>query len=802
MPDAPSPAPGLGLTAAEVAERVARGQVNRSDDRTSRTVGEIIKANVVTRFNAMLAVLFAAVLATGRLGDGLFGFVVVLNSAIGVVQEVRAKRTLDRLALLNAPTARVVRDGRAGDIASSEVVLDDLVELRAGDQVCADGVVAQADGLEIDESLLTGESDPVAKSPGDDVLSGSFVVAGSGRFATTAVGEDAYARRLATEARRFTLVSSELRDGIDRLLRYLTWVIVAITPVLLWSQFRQDNPGGWREAVTASVAALVGMIPEGLVLLTSIAFLLAALTLARRQVLVQELPAVEGLARVDVVCLDKTGTLTDGTIELDDVHLLVEGPGQGDRVRAALGALAADEAANATLRALSAALGAPGGWERTASVPFSSARKWSAATFEGQGTWVLGAPELLLADDSEHRPVADELAASGRRVLLVATAPRPRQVGDGSDGLTPVALCSFTERVRPDAADTLAYFAAQGVTLKVLSGDNPRTVGAIAGRLGLDPASVDARQLPSDPEDLADAVEGHGVFGRVTPEQKRAMVRALQSRGHVVAMTGDGVNDALALKDADIGVAMGSGAAATRAVAQLVLLDGRFDRLPAVLEEGRRVTRNVERVANLFVTKNVYSIVLALAVAVAGLPYPFLPRHLTLISSLTIGIPAFWLAFGRDAERYRPGFLHRVLRFAAPSGLVVAIAAFAAYSLARAEDVAPDEARTSATVALVVVALWVLVVLARPLRAWKVALITGMAAAFGVALAVPWIRHFFVLEIPVEVLPQALAIGAAGAFVVELVGRRALDSAPAGGGSRPRPPAPKGAGDLPYADRS
>ncbi len=773
MPDVVVTGPS-GLSAAEVADRVRQGQTNAADDRTSRSVGEIVRANVLTRFNAMLAVLFGAIVATGNLADGLFGFVVIINSTIGVTQELRAKRTLDRLALLNAPTARVVRDGASSEIPATDVVLGDLVDVGTGDQIPTDGHVASADGLEVDESLLTGESDPVVKAAGDRVLSGSFVVAGTGRFVTDAVGADAYARKLATEARRFTVVSSELRDGIDQLLRYLTWVIVVMAPILLWSQLRQDLPGGWEEAVTATVAALVGMIPEGLVLLTSITFLLAALSLARRQVLVQELPAVEGLARVDVVCLDKTGTLTDGTVEFEALHPVGE---RADDLGAAVGALAGAERGNATLQALADAFEAPAGWVRTASVPFSSSRKWSSVSFEEQGHWVLGAPEVLVADGSDARAQADELAASGRRVLLVGRTAAPPSADTGVGEIEAVALCTLAERVRPDAADTLAYFAEQGVTLKVISGDNPRTVAAIADRVGLDGELVDARELGHEAPELRDAVERYTVFGRVTPEQKRAMVQALQANGHVVAMTGDGVNDALALKDADIGVAMGSGAQATRAVAQLVLLDGRFDRLPPVLREGRRVTRNVERVANLFVTKNVYSIVLALTVAVLQLPFPFLPRHLTLISALTIGIPAFWLALAPDAERYRPGFLRRVLRFAVPSGTITAAAAFAAYSLARAEDVVPDQARTAATVALVVVALWVLVILARPIRLWKLGLVGAMAGAFVLALVIPFVRDFFLLEIPIVVLPQSVAIGCAGAFAVELVSRWALDDA-------------------------
>jgi len=751
--------PPVGLTAAEVAERVARGQVNTAEDRTSRTLTEIVKANVLTRFNAILGTMLVLILLVGAVRDALFGIVLVANALIGIVQEVRAKRTLDRLAVLNAPRARVVRDGEIRDIATADVVLDDLVELRSGDQVLADGRIAMAEGLEIDESLLTGESDPVPKDTGDEVLSGSIAVAGSGRFQATHVGADAYARRLATEARRFTLVRSELVDGINLILRYVTWALVPTAALLALSQFRAHEE--WKEAVAGVVAGVVAMVPEGLVLLTSLSFGIAAVTLARRQVLVQELPAVEGLARVDVVCLDKTGTLTEGAISFEQIEEL----SSEDPVSEALGALAADENRNATMNALCTVFPVPDGWERTATVPFSSARKWSAAAFGDHGAWVLGAPEMVLPDkDNEVRARADVLAAEGRRVLLLAHTDEALVGDELPAGLTPSALVLFEEQVRPDAKETLRYFADQRVALKVISGDNPRTVGAVATRVGLPGGDnpVDARELPEDNEALADALEQASVFGRVTPHQKRAIVRALQSRGHVVAMTGDGVNDALALKDADIGVAMGNGAPATRAVAQIVLMDSKFATMPGVLQEGRRVIANIERVANLFVTKTVYAMLLAIAVGVARWEYPFLPRHLTVISTLTIGVPGFFLALSPNTRRYVPGFVKRVLRFAIPSGFVAACATFASYWLAR-EIVGDDnlaEARTTATLTLLVVGLWILNILARPITPFRGIMFGSMVGGFALVLAVPGLREFYALEIPPR---DAIAVGAATA---------------------------------------
>ncbi|GAA2019171.1 cation-translocating P-type ATPase [Terrabacter terrae] len=796
-----------GLTGAEVAERVSSGAVNRLTERTSRSVGEIVRANVLTRFNAILGALFVLVMVTGSFADGLFGIVLVVNSAIGIAQEYLAKRKLDRLALLNAPTTRVVRDGAVQVVATSEVVQDDLIELRTGDEVPADGTLTASAGLELNEANLTGESDPVAHDEGDEIRSGTSVVAGSGRYHARRVGADAYVNRIAADARKFTPTRSEIQESTNTLLTYITWVIVAALPIAIWSQWRTVGDQGWQQVVIRSAAGVVGLVPEGLVLLTSVAFLLSAVQLTRRQVLVQQLPAVEGLARVDVVCLDKTGTLTAGDITFDDARPL--GDHDADEIRSALGALADDPNANGTLTAIAAALDSPG-WERTGTVPFSSARKWSAASFEGRSTWVLGAPEVLLAAGPQPsapqlveavRTEVSELADAGRRVVLLArseeqlpsAAVHPQLPPD----LVPVALVTLTEQVRPDASQTLAYFSEQEVAIKVVSGDNPVTVAAVARAVGLDAGEpVDARTLSDDPEVLRAALATHTVFGRVTPEQKRAFVHALQADGHVVAMTGDGVNDALALKDADIGVAMGNGAQATKAVAELVLLDGRFSHLPDVLAEGRRVIGNVERVANLFVAKNAMSLVAILAAAVIAVPFPFLPRHLTLVSAVTIGIPAFFLALGPNRRRYLPGFLRRILRFAVPSGAVAGVVVIASYLLAgSSEGVTADEFATrcavatgaspatvaadvacwrpgsGATITLLTVFFWILVVLARPFRPWKAVLIGAMAGLAVAAFLVPPAAHFFNLDAPLPLVWQSLAAGAVGAVLVEVIYR-------------------------------
>src|SRR6266508_3782713 len=630
-----------GLSGAEVADRVARGLVNDVPEAPNRTYGQIVRANVVTRFNLLLGSLLAVILVVGPIQDALFGIVLVANTLLGIVQEVRAKWTLERLELVNAPRATVLRDREQRQIQVGEVVLDDLLEVGPGDQVVVDGKVLDSTGLEVDESMLTGESEPVGKSPGEEILSGSFVVAGGGSYRATRVGGDAQAARLAERARRFTLARSELRAGIDRIITMVTWVLIPTAALLFASQLitqHQDLRSGLRGAVAGSVA----MVPEGLVLLTSVTFAVSVVRLGRRQVLVQELPAVQ------------------------DVVPLGDRPAGAGAV--ALGAIAAaDPNPNATLRAIAAAYPAPDGWEATKVVPFSTARKWSAASFEGHGDFVLGAPEVLLAagggTDRELLRRTEAIAVEGRRVVLLAAAPEPVANGELPGGLEPAAFVVLGDRVRADAAPTIAYFRDQGVRTKVLSGDHPRTVATVARQVGIPGADepVDARSLPTDPAALAGLLERRSVFGRVVPDQKQAMVAALHTRDHVVAMTGDGVNDVLARKDADLGIAMGNGSPASRAVAQLVLLSSRFATLPDVVAEGRRVIANIERVAKLFVTKTVYATALAVAVGIARLPFPFLPRQLTLVGSLTIGIPGFFLALEPNLRRARPDLVRRVL---------------------------------------------------------------------------------------------------------------------------------------------
>ncbi|MEU4012687.1 cation-translocating P-type ATPase [Streptomyces pseudogriseolus] len=774
--------PVTGLTSAEVAERVARGQVNDVPVRSSRSVGEIVRANVFTRFNAIIGVLWVIMLIVAPFQDSLFGYVILANTGIGIVQEWRAKKTLDSLALIGEVRPTVRRDGVAAEIGTSGIVLDDLIEIGPGDKVVVDGVVVEADGLEIDESLLTGEADPVVKQPGDQVMSGSFVVAGGGSFQATRVGREAYAAQLAEEASRFTLVHSELRSGISTILKYVTWMMVPTAIGLIISQLVvKDNE--LKGSIARTVGGIVPMVPEGLVLLTSIAFAIGVIRLGRKQCLVQELPAIEGLARVDTVCLDKTGTLTEGGMDVTELRVLDDA--DETYVRTVLGELgSADPRPNASLQAIVAAYPDTTGRRLTDTLPFSSARKYSGATLdEADGrpvTWLLGAPDVLLPHDDPALGETERMNREGLRVLLLARAREGVTADDladpaAVDGVRAVALVVLEQRLRPDAADTLRYFAEQDVSAKVISGDNAVSVGAVAGKLGLSGTTVDARRLSADPEAMAGELEAGTVFGRVTPQQKRTMVGALQSKGHTVAMTGDGVNDVLALKDADIGVAMGSGSEATRAVAQIVLLNNSFATLPSVVAEGRRVIGNITRVATLFLVKTVYSVLLAVLVVLSQVEYPFLPRHLTLLSTLTIGVPAFFLALAPNKERARPHFVRRVMRYAVPGGVLAALATFATYLLARSHYSGPGSlgAETSAaTLTLFLISIWVLAIIARPYTWWRVALVAAMAGAFLLVLTVPWLQDFFALRLVGMTMPWiAVGIAAVTAVVLEFLWR-------------------------------
>lgn len=783
-----------GLSEAEAELRLRDGRGNAAPDGSSRSLWDILAANVFTLFNGIVFTGFALLLVLGRWQDALFGLPAVFNTVIGVVQEYTAKRTLDRLAVLNAPSARVLRDGVEREIAPERVVLGDTLVLRAGDQVTADARVVSTDhagphGVEVDESLLTGESDAIRKAIGEEVLSGSSVVAGTALAEVTGVGADSYAAKLTTEARQFSLVRSELRGSIDRLLRWISWALIPLILVVVngqmlafggWQAALQS--GAWREAAVGAVAAVIAMVPLGLVLITSIAFAVSGMKLARDQVLIQELPAVEGLARVDALCLDKTGTVTTGEMVFDRAVQLADVAGW----EAILGRLGTDPAANGTARCLADPFGGSPAVDIASEVPFDSARKWSAIATEDRGdacaagTWVFGAPEFVFADDASEAArdaleQAGALAEAGLRTLILAHSESGIAPGERPElprGLVPVAILTFRERVRADAFETMAYFAKQGVDVRLISGDDPRTVSAVAREVGIEhTAGIDARTLPEDIDELAEIMERERVFGRVTPRQKRAMVHALQSRGHVVAMTGDGVNDALAIKDADLGIAMDTATPATKSVARLVLLDGRFERLPGVVAEGRRVIANIERVSKLFLTKTTYALAIGLIFGALAWAFPFLPRQLSITDGLTIGIPAFFLALMPNADRYRSGFLKRSLTFSIPAGLIVTAGILTLHVVAaRVGPFTAMELQSAATLTLAGIALWVLAVLARPIHPFRVLIVLAMYAGLALVWAIPFVRDFFeVTWLPTPLGILVLSIVAVGVVLVEIL---------------------------------
>ena len=730
-----------GLTSQEVLHRQLNGLTNELDTQTSRSLVHIFRTNVVTRFNAILGALFIVIVMTGSLADGLFGIVLVVNTVLGTAQEWKAKRTLDRIRLLHSPTSRVMRDGVVHVIPSQEIVQDDVLHISAGDQIAVDAIVLLSDNLEVNESNLTGEADAVIKHLGHTVLSGTFVTAGNATIRATAVGKNSHAQRITTEAKKFTRSISEIQDVINRLLLWMLWSFLLLAPLQVWTQLRVDEGRNWQKATARSVAGLVGIIPEGLVVLTTITFLTAGVALTRQQVLIQQLPAVETLARVSVLCVDKTGTLTTGVMQCEPLHIL--GHHQEELVENILGALADDPAANATLQAIGQRFPPSQKIHVTANIPFDSGKKWKAIESDS-GSWFLGAPEVLASRDVSVLRQVQEFAYTGARVLLLGHSLEPLRHDAPLLQVTPVALVAIKEHVREDATDTVTYFHAQGVQIYVLSGDHPSTVAAVARSIGIS-------------ED--------NVRGRVTPEQKRDFIEQLHRRGEVVAMTGDGVNDVLALKKADIGIAMNNAAPATKAVAEMILLDGKFSHLPIAIKEGRRVIGNLERVAHIFLAKNVMSVFSIISVALLSRPFPFLPRQMTLVSTLAIGIPAFFIAIGKSSHSYTPGFLKRVLQFSFPVGVVIGCAVVIVDSAAR------DDSGTAATLAALVAFFWTVSVFARRFTWLRAAVLTVLIGAALSAFSFQAFTEFFSFSATMHNVALGLVGGLNAAWIIEVIYR-------------------------------
>ena len=824
-----------GLTPKEVVQRIESGQSNAVKTSTSRSVQDIVRANVFTLFNGIIFAAMVLVLITGSWRDAVFGFVIIINTGIGIVTELRAKRTLDRLSILVASEFLVHRDGRDVEVPHNEIVLDDLLWIRAGEQVPADGQIIQTWGLELDESMLTGESRTVRHKVGEQVYSGATAVSGMALVKVNAVGSHSYAATLTAQAKVYKKTVSDLNKGINTILKFMTFLVVPLCILLILSQIHTVggwgtalSTGEWRQAVVSAVAGVVGMIPEGLVLLTSLNFAVAAMRLARHNTLVQELESVETLARVDALNLDKTGTITDGGIAFNRLVMLDSANAAAEQAATqALYDCCNEEQPNGTGQAVLAGLKAQGygAGAVESRVPFSSARKWSAVRKSGE-TWYMGAPEVIISalegDYSSVLQQVNEYANDGNRVLLVArsTAPlsplrgqlpsergaekselaplsegscRQKRLRGAVEGANvsddpqldvqaePVALVLCSEKIREDAERTLAWFREQGVRCRVISGDNPVTVGAIARRVKLtgdhEPVAMDARELPEDVNELARVLENVDVLGRVLPDQKKAIVQALHTQNHVVAMTGDGVNDALAIKEADLGIAMGNAAPATKAVAQVVLVDSKFSHLPDVVARGRQVMANMERVASLFLVKTVYSALISLGVVLTQIPYPYLPRHITYIGALTIGMPAFILALAPNTRRYIPGFLKRVVTFALPGGIATALSVLlASWTLPNVMgwDVVNNDAdlsalRATSAIILFLMGVFVLARVARPLNSWRGALVAGFAAAGIIGAFIPFVANFFALILPTGTALVATLIALGGAAMIFVI---------------------------------
>jgi cation-transporting ATPase E len=773
-----------GLTSAEAAKRLRK--LGPPRESASRSTASIVAGNVFTLFNAIVVFFGVLILSLGLFADAAFLAIAIVNSYIGIRQELKAKRTLEELAVLVAPHAKVVRDGRVAELRAEEIVPGDVIAVEPGDQLVADGETIASRGLTLDESLLTGESDGVRKEQGDRALSGSFGISGSGRYRVDAVREDSYAGRLAGEAKTFRHPPSPLQHEVNRVIVATTYVMAPLAAVLLLTfQMRSVD---LVEAAQTATAGLITLIPEGMVLLMSVTFAVAAVRLARNDTLVQQMSATESLAAVDTICVDKTGTLTDGDLRLLGVEV-ADGT-DPEEAQAALGRFAASAGdRNRTLETIAAAF--PGKAGRVGGeVPFSSKWKWSGLEVGGT-SYVLGAPDVLAAAGALELPrgLAGKLEAetsAGRRVVAfgrsddrlpadAAASPPPR--------LEPLALIVLEETLRPDAAETIAFTREEGIDLKLISGDARATVTAVAYAVGVprEAGVVEGSELPDDPEGLAEAARRNTIFCRIAPEQKKALVEALRASGRYTAMIGDGVNDVPALKQARLAVAMGSGAQVTKGVADVVLLKDQFARLPEAVAEGRRIARNIHRLGRLYLTKSVYAATLILLVAIPGFAFPFLPRHLTLAAFLTIGVPSFVLALApSDGPLYRGRLLRALAAFAVPAGLATALGSIACFFLVDTVfGGSLEDGRTAATTTLIVLGLCFVLLLERgpgrehiAIQSYMLAMVAGLGALFALILAAAPVRHFF--EMSMLGAGQwflALACAAVGLTIASLLWR-------------------------------
>ena len=669
------PNPEEGLSDEQVQQRIRQGLQNQAPPAISKTIGQIFKENICTLFNLFNVLIALALALVGAWSNMVFILIIALNTCIGIAQELHAKRLVDKLSLLSRPTAHVMREGKEQEVSVSDLVLDDVLILQSGQQICADATLLSGQ-IEANEALLTGESDPIHKNPGDTVLSGSFVISGKCAAGVDHVGAENYATKLSAEAKKLKKLHSELMTSMQKVTRFTGFFIVPLG-IILFLEAILLRQTALPDAVISTSAGLLGMLPKGLVLLISISLAVGVIRLAKKQILVQALFSLETLAHVDVLCLDKTGTLTEGNMQVEAVHPLCQTPPVP--VKKMIGSfLQHTDDNNATFQALDRYFPKSNTYSPTDKIAFSSQRKWSGMTFGDHGTLVLGAPERLL---SEALPASlMQEVENGARVLIAGWTPQPIAIDQPLPPLTPLCAIVISDVIRKGARETLAYFQREGVDVKVISGDNPTAVCAIAKRAGLANASsfIDMTGIDT-PEEIARAARTYTVFGRVTPAQKKQLVQALQAQGHSVAMTGDGVNDILALREADCSIAIAEGSDAARQVSQLVLLHSDFTALPSVLLEGRRVVNNITRVAGVFFVKTLYSLMLSLICVFGNIPFPFAPIQITLIDLIIEAYPSFFLSFEPDGRRISGTFLGSVLRRALPNALAVVCTVMAAY---------------------------------------------------------------------------------------------------------------------------
>ncbi len=728
-----------GLTLQQVEERIKKGQINGDTAPATKSVKEIVRTNICTFFNLLNIILGLLVILVGSYKNALFLGVIFFNIIIGIFQEVRAKRVIDRLSLISAPKATVLRNGEEKEIPTGEIVLDDLMLLSTGKQICSDCIVLEGE-CEVNESLITGESDPVVKTKGDQMMSGSFIVSGNVKAQVNKVGADNFAAKITAGAKYLKKNNSVMLKSLDTIIKVIAVCIVPMAiGLFLNSIFISEQTTD--RAVVSTVAALIGMIPEGLYLLASVVMAVSTIRLAAKKTLAQDMYCIETLARVDTLCLDKTGTITEGRMEVTGTELLQQ-DFPLDKAMTAFVSVMKDD--NPTFNAVKEM------WQKTEGVtpknilPFSSARKWSGAEFE-EGSLIFGAPEFVLGNDYEKiKDKCVEKQGEGLRVLIAAYSKNSFNGFELPSDITPAALIFIGDVIRKEAPDTLKYFDEQGVDIKIISGDNPLTVSKIAAKAGVKNAEkfVDAATLKD--EDIPEAAKTYSVFGRVSPSQKLLLVKALKAQGKTVGMTGDGVNDVLALKEADCSIAMQSGSDAARSVSNLVLLDSNFASMPKVVAEGRRSVNNLQRSGALFLTKTLYSFLLALIFVFLPLPYPFQPIQLTLISTTAIGAPSFLLALEPNNEIIKGSFIRNMMRMAVPQGLTIALCIIASVLAAEFTDIPIDCMSTLTTVVVSAVSYYVVFRVMKPIRPWKIAMLVVLIGGFvGAALLFP---GFFALR--------------------------------------------------------